>query len=371
MFKRFNKFIIILVLLAIFLYTFIGSKGQILEKLDIPVAVGNDLIMEGKSNLLYSVPIALYIFEHKGDITSHVLTGKAHNIGETRESRNLKSNRKFLLGIEKVFLMNEDFAKLTLSPLIDILLNNPLINDNALVVVCKQSCEDILNYKVKGYPNSGDYIEGMLKHLGDYAFFSPQNTIMDLIERLDSEGRNTVLPYLELKKFGLEVTGLALFKGDKMIGKINVKDAKILNLLKFNNVKGMLSIQNNANEYINYYATSKKKVKCSKIGEKYKFTINLNLKGTIVNNELYKNFNKDPQVLKNFEKDIENSVEKIAYDFFKEYKHKYDTDILGLGKFAVAKYGRHKGIDWNEAVCNSDIEVHVKASVDKQGRGDF
>jgi hypothetical protein len=47
----------------------------------------------------------------------------------------------------------------------------------------------------------------------------------------------------------------------------------------------------------------------------------------------------------------------------------YKVDLINLGQYGAAKFGRHKEKDWNETVSNADIEVKVK--VDKFGRGDY
>lgn len=74
---------------------------------------------------------------------------------------------------------------------------------------------------------------------------------------------------------------------------------------------------------------------------------------------------------KKFIKDMEDSTKKMCEDFLQKSKARWNTDFLGLGKFAVAKYGRHSGVDWNKVVPESDIYVNVKVKVQGQGRGDY
>ncbi len=365
-----NRLVILICILLILLLNFIGSTGELLENLNIPVAIGYDFNKESESKL-YGVPIALYLFQSNKDATSTVISGEAKSIGETRESRHLKSTKKFLLGLERLCIISETQAHYTVRPIIDILMHNPQINDRALLVVCKGKAEDILKYPMKGYSNSGEYIEGMIKNATQFNFFSKNHTIMDLISKIDAEGRNSNVPYIELRENNLEITGFAIFKKDKMVGKTDIKEAKIINLLKENNVKGMLTIQKNPKEYINFYATSKRKVKCSKEDGKYKFVIDLNLKGPIVSNELYYGLTKNPKVLNTFEKDMAKSVEKDCMATIKKILVEYNVDVLDLGRIAAAKYGRETGVDWNKIICNSIIEVNAKVKVDAEGRGDY
>ena len=365
-----TKFFIIIIIMVLIGFCSIGEKGELVENLEIPAAIGNDLEKTTGLNS-YKVSILTYQFEEGGNITSSILSGNAKSVGETRETRQIKSGKVYLLGLERIFLNSEEIAKNGMRDLIDIWLNNPQINDRSLCVICKGKTEEIFKYKVNGYATSADFIEGMVKSLRQFNFFPEQYSVIDLIVRMDAEGRNIILPYIELKENGIETTGLALFKGDKMIAKTDMQEARIINILRDTNLKGMFTIQKSPTEYINFYATSKRKVKCYKDGEKFKFIIDLDLKGSIVSNELYKKLYDDSKVLKEFEVDMQKSVEKMCNDSVNKIKCAYKTDVLGLGKFAAAKYGRHTGIDWNEIVCKSDIKINVKVKVTTQGRGNY
>jgi len=256
-----NKFISLCIVI-IFLYSFAGPKGDLIQNLSVPVGVGFDLedAVNGSTN--YSIPISVYIFQSTGNLLTEVYTGEAKSVGETREERQTKSNKKFLLGLEKIFIFSENSAQYGLRHTIDILVNNPNINDKAKMAIYKGKTEDILKHKVTGYASSAEFIDGLIDSAKQFNFFSEQYTTMDMIVRVDAEGRNLLLPYIELKEDHIVLTGLAIFKKDKMIAKVGMQDAKIINLLRENNVSGMLTIQNNAKEYINYYAKSKRKVKC-------------------------------------------------------------------------------------------------------------
>ncbi|MBI6872153.1 Ger(x)C family spore germination protein [Clostridium aciditolerans] len=367
-----NKIFIYLIIVVIFLYAFLGSKGELVENLEIPIGIGYDLKTEGENDVTYSTPIAAYLFETE-EVDSEIMVGKASSIGETRETRQLESSKSFLLGIERIFLFSEQYAEYGIGTAIDILLNNPQINDRAFTLVCKEKAEDILSHKIKGYANSAEFIEGLMKNSKQFNFFPEhQSSLMDVFVRVDAEGRNTLLPYIELKDKNIELTGYAIFKGDKMVLKTNIEEAKIINILKENKVKGILTIQDNSKNYINYYAESKRKVKCYKENDKLKFVIDLSLNGSIINNTLYLNLINDPKVLKKFTKDMEENLKETCENFINnKIKGEYKVDVLDLGRVAAAKYGRGKNIDWNKVIPQSIIEVNVKVKVDTEGRGNY
>ena len=360
---------IIITIILIIIIAGIGSKGEMVENIAVVVGIGYDVEKEG-SHVIYDIPFLAYTFEGKDKIMTRVVSGKSINLGETRETRQVKSGRSITLGLTKLFVFSQDTAQLGMKNALDILHNNPDINDRAICVVCKGKANDILKYPIQGYQSSADYIESMIKNLKQYNFFSMQYSITDLIVRAKAEGRNSLLPYIEIKDNNIETTGLAIFKKNKMVAKADMGETKIINMLKENNVKGMLTLQN-GKKYINCYTTSKSMITCSKKDGKYKFVINLNLKGNIISNELYDNIETDPSVMKRFEDDMANHVQKMSNEFINKSKCQYKTDVLDLGRIAAAKYGRGTGIDWDDTICNSDIDVNVKFEVISEGRGDF
>ncbi|OAA90920.1 Spore germination protein A3 precursor [Clostridium ljungdahlii] len=372
-----NKFFILILIILIFVISFMGAKGELVENLQIPVGVGAD-IEKTSSYTSYIAPILMHSFESGNKIVSNVLTGEGSTIGKTRENRQLKSSKKFLLGINKIYIFSEEASRNGIKNFIDIIFNNANTNDRAFCVVCKGKVENIFKYNVKGYASSAEYIYEMVKNLNQFNFFPSQYTIMDIIVRIDAEGRNTLLPYIEITGDGnsggdnlLKTTGIAIFKKDKMVAKTDIKEARIINILKENNVKGILTLQQNSKKYIDFYATSKRKVKCYRENGNYKFIINLDLKGDILNNELYENMYKDPKDIKEFEQNTEKLVVEMCNRTISQIKNEYKVDILDLGRVAAAKYGRETGTDWNEVISNSDIQVNVKVKVDTQGRGKY
>lgn len=367
-----KKLIIILItIIAMFTYSFIGSQGDLVENLNIPVAVGCDIKNTSENTLAYELPIAAYIFDDEGSVMSDIFNGIDKSIGETRANRQLKANKKFLLGVERSFLMSEAYANFGIENLLDILVNNPHVNEKPNMIVCSGTAEDILKVKVKGYANSGEFIDGLIKHANLYNFFSKNYTIMDVLKKVDAEGYNLTLPYVELHNNNIELTGMAIFKKDKMIAKANIDEARFINLLREDSVQGIFTIQESAGKYINYDAKSNRKVHCYKNGDKFKFIIDINLNGSIISNTLYKDLNSKLGVLQKFQSDMASQIQHNYNNYISIAKSKYDVDILNLGVIGAAKYGRGTGIDWNKVFSNADIEVKVEVNVANQGRGTY
>lgn len=373
-----NNFLILLLVILISAYFTTGLETKSAEEVNILAGVGVDIGENISKNIIYELHRSMYVFHEDSTTSTQVLSGSATSLGETRQQVHKKSNKIDITGQEKVFLISDKLAENGINPILNYIYKNPMANNSAFFAVCKGDSLKILKYNIPGYPSSMDYVEGMIRNARDYNFFSDNYNSIDMYVRVGAEGRNVVLPYIEIKedpstseKRELQITGTAFFNKDKMVAKLNMEDTQTMNLLRENNVKGILKIQKEPKKFTEFYAKSKRKVTCSKTGDKYNFAINLELKGDVLSNELYKNLISDATQKKRFENDLAQNIEYRCNSFLNKMKYTYKADLLELGEVAASKYGRKTGADWTDIVRNSNIKVNVKVKVDKQGRGDY
>lgn len=372
MIKQYRVLFTIIFCLLMYLILNPGKISVPIENLAIPAGFAVDLEADEKGNKHYHVNVDLYTFNKKNEVKNIILDGEGKNFLETREQRQLKANHKTIIGMEKVILYSEDIAKNGLSAPLDILFSNPFISDMGWLVICKGKAVDILKFKVADYPTSADYIEGMIESNREQHFFSDNYKLIDAFVRVDAEGRSLVLPYLAIKADKLQIVGTALFKRDKMIGKLNIEDTKTMNFLRENNVRGFLTKQTDFNKHISLYGKVSRKVRCKKITDnKYIFDLDLEYKGDVISNTLKENFLQEPEEISQFENILALETEKKCYEFIKKMQTVYKVDCLELGRVAAAKYGRQTGTDWDKTVSNSEIKIRVKVKVDRLGRGQY
>ncbi|MBW9151636.1 Ger(x)C family spore germination protein [Clostridium estertheticum] len=372
--KKYMNVIFIVFLCSTLIMVIFGdekTKTQSVEDLGISVGVGMGINKNSEGNIIYRVSTTANEYKEDGSVETLLGSGIGSTIGKTRDNRQKKTGKEFFLGLSKIYVVDEEYAKYGIRALADVNFKNTVVNDNAFLVVCKGRHEDYLNYTSPGYDNSAEYISDMIKNSVNYNFFKENYMFKNVYLSMDAEGKNIVSPYIEIMEDGIKIKGMAVFKKDKLAVILDMKDTKTMNMLRENKVNGILTIQKNSKEYVNYSAESKRKITCKKIGGKYTFIIDLNLKGEIVNNELYKGMATNLGVTKRFEDDMAKQVEEMCNEFLGRMKNKYKVDLLQLGWVATAKYGRDTGVDWNEVVSNSDIKVNVKVHVDKVGRGQY
>lgn len=371
--KYMNIIFIVFLCITFFLVIFGGEKMKLrsVEDIDIYVGAGLGINKNGEGNITYRVATTANAYK-QDETTENVLSiGESSTIGKTREDRQKKTGKKFFLGLSKLYIIDEEYARYGIRGFMDINFKNPVVNSNSFLVVCKNRNEEYFNYTVSGYDNSADYISDMIKSSVNYNFFSGDYMFKNAVLSIDAEGKNMVSPYIEIMEDGIKTTGIVVFKKDKLAAILDMKDTKIMNMLRENKVKGILTIQKDSKKYINYQAESKRKITCRKIGDKYTFIIDLNLEGEIINNELYKDMSGKVEVTQKFEDDMAAQVKEMCTGFLDKMKNEYKVDLLQLGWVAAAKYGRDTGADWDKVVSNSDIVVNVKVHVNKVGRGQY
>lgn len=367
--KKFSFILITCILLyAFFLY---GNTYVPIESLGIPSMVGADIKKGPNGNVEYEFQSSIYNYGNNKLNKDLILESTSGTIGKARGSRQLQEPAKYISGLEKVIVCSDAFSAYGLSNLIEILFSTETVTDTTMFAVCKGKTIDIVKFQIEGYSNPGDYLEGLLKGLEAHNFFSHNYKLMDIYMRLDSEGRNLVLPYIEIKDDKLQVTGMAIFKKDKLERVLDIEETRIMNLLRENNVFGNLSLNQSSDKYIDFYAKSSRKVKCSKEDDKYVFDIQINLSGNLVSNSMYDKLASTPGKIKEFEEAMSKSVEESCKEFLNKMQNEYKIDTLELGRVAAAKYGREKDVDWDKIVSNSTINVSVKTKINRFGRGDF
>lgn len=366
-----KKYLIVLGMVFIYSLYLFGNTQAPVEEVDIVIGEGFDINFKS-SNLEYVVPFNSYVFKGEKEKTSITSTGKGKSIEEAIESRSLKRDKIYVEGLETVCFISDEFARKGIEELIVTKGSKTTVNDMAYMVVVDGKSEDYLKVKSKGYISSSDYVSQLIKNIQNYNFFSDNYKVIDVLVRANSEGRQIVLPYIEIKDSHMEVTGLAIFQKDKMVRRVNMKETLTLNLLRNEKVKGIISLHKNAKEYIDFSCSVKKrKIKCSQKNGEYVFDISFDITGEISSNDMYDGLMKNLDVKKKFEKDMSKYIEKMCNEFISKMQNEYKIDCLELGSYGAAKVGRRKGIDWDKVVSNAKINLKVKVKVDKQGRGDY
>ena len=310
-----NKLIILsmILIMAYFISQIQSIKGT--ENITINSGVGSD-VATNHSGIDQITILSTYVFGEENKVTHKTYFSTSVGPAKSRESRQQKNDKVVSLGFEKVYIISEEVARLGINKQIDVLLKNPLVNDKGYMVICKGKAYDMMDLNIKGYPSSADFIQGLVASCKDNNFYSDKYSFLNVFTTVDAEGKILVLPYIEIKEKQPVIAGLAVFKKDKLAEVLSIPDARMLNLLREKQGRGVFDIINGPYKSISYETTSMRKVKCNKKNGKYKFTIDLSFNGEISGNMLYKDITQSTRTQKGIRNSYDSENKKRLQGFY-------------------------------------------------------
>lgn len=364
-----SKWIAIFLIIPFMAFMYKGVENRSVEDLSILSGIGMDIKKAG-SQIIYIVSSNSDQYLGK-EIFSETISGEGYSVGWTRPERQKKADKVISLGLERVYVIGEQCARNAMKQYINILFSNPALNDMGLCMVCNGKAEDLLKTKQEGVQEVSSFLEGLVARSRNYNFFSENYKLFDVYLRIGAEGRNLCLPYISVVNNKIQITGMAVFKGYNMVKVIPIKDVPTFNMLREPKSQGEISIIDGDKKYIDTYAKVVRHVKCKREKGKYNFTINLDINLEINSNTMIKDLNESTARVSDVENRIKQKIESESVQLIDTIKNEYKVDCLELGRYAAGKYGRHKGIDWNKELCNSNISVQANVKIDKLGRGNY
>lgn len=361
------KMLPLIVIISIMLSGCYNMRPQ--EDLGIIIGLGYDIENQG-IGYKYKDTSETFIFKGERKIEHEVLSGRSKSIYSTENELQMKFNKKWITGTELVYLIGEKRARYGIKDIIDGQIRDPMRREIAAIAVSGEPAEDVYRMNPTSASTMAEQIRGILNFIYMDNFFPINNEVSEVLKMYYQEGRKIAMPYMEVKEERFQVSGLALFKEDKMINKVLLDEARLINILRNNDGIGYLVINTPTNnEYYEAYFKNKNKVKVkvSKENNKLKYDVFVTLIGELKVDTVDKKLITKKDV-KQIEKAFAEDMKKRLNGEVEKMQKEYHTDWIDLGKYAVAKYGRQGDYDSDENFCNAVINVHVNTKISSIGQ---
>lgn len=337
------------------------------EQLGVVVGLGYDVNGKGTT---YEYRDTSETFTFKGEkvVEPEVLSGDSNSIYSIQDELQSKYSKKWIAGSEIVYLIGEERGKYGIEDIIEGVTRDTERRRSALIAISKQPAESVFKLKPKTYSTISEDLHGILEFALQHNFFAKEVGIRDFLKMNYQEGRKIAIPYIEIVNNRIQVTGLALFKGDKMVKVAGRQEATLINLFRNNNSYGFISVYfPERNKYYSALLRNKVKIKVAKENERLKYDVLINLDGGLKLDTVDEKLESKSKI-KNVEQIFSEKIRKDLIGEAIKMQKQYGTDWLDLGQYAVAKYGRESKYGSDKVFKDSKIDIHVNVNINSVGQ---
>ncbi|WP_235827936.1 Ger(x)C family spore germination protein [Brevibacillus migulae] len=276
-----------------------------------------------------------------------------------------KSEKTMSLAQLRVVLFSEEYArKVGIREVIENLYRNPAVGDNVFVAIVKGSVEGLMGAKYENKPEINQFLNDLLHPRRDTAFHSFL-TIHDTIFRLHGETSDLDLPYLEQQQGDIQITKIALFKRDKLIGFLTDREGKINQAirarLQLPDMNFTITEEDTGKKHVEIvvdFVTSDSKVKVHGGVEAPSFQIDMKIYARVLAYTGRRDLENPDEWVK-VEKDLEHELDRQGLELLKKLQ-KLGVEPANLTDYVRAKYHGewHKEMA-EKAFANAKFAVHT------------
>jgi len=300
------------------------------------------------------------------------IQAQGRTIFETARKLTLESEEKVYFAHNPVLLFSEEVAKEGLHSVLDFFIRDPEHRRTAWMLVTEEKTQDIISVQTILEPITGLYIDKLVEETATTSLVA-KIMVQGFLERLMSP---TTCPYCPLikvkeedKKRSMELTGTAIFKKDKMVGKFDLREGRGL-LWVLGEVKtGIINVPCGEEQVALEIIRSQSKVTPAIIDNTLKITIKIREEGHLGEQRCTADLT-TPGAWKGLEK---KQAEAIRQEILAAVKkaQELNTDVFGFGDSFHRKYPvlwrEQLEKNWDEFFPELEVEVLVEAKLRRTG----
>jgi spore germination protein KC len=324
----------------------------------------------------------------QGNTPSITYSQEGNSISELAHRMNIGLSRELIYSHTRVFIIGKDIAEEGVRGFLDYLeRSGEFRNDFNILLYEEGNASDALKIT---YPlqkvsslKLNKQIETLYRDWGG----DPNIRLTDFISALTSEGREPTIATIHVKgdpKKGksveniqmtdpdaiVEVTGLAIFKDDKLVETLSPTDTRsYLWLKEIQSTSLTVPCDNEENNFVDIrILESKASIKSEIKDGTPHFSIQINAEGRLDGTQCAPNLEKI-KTYESIEKSAEQLIKKEVSNTIKQVQE-YESDIFGFGEVLNRQhYSQFKKIksEWNEHFSESTFDINVSVFLRRSG----
>ncbi|TQR18478.1 Ger(x)C family spore germination protein [Psychrobacillus soli] len=350
-------------------------ETNILDRVGLTTLVGYDAGTEEK------IATTAVIREVNPEFQSNVEVVTTEN--ETSKGNRMKANRKLskkiMVGQMRVILFGEELAKDDLHFYIDTHLENASISNSLYLAVVEGETAPLLQYEYKNIDDIGQHIYRLIEQNVKQEHMI-SSSLHEIAHDFYMEGKDSAMPIIKREDDLIELTGIALFSGGKMVSTLPVEDSFYVKLVRDSFTSGIFEtiiqkedippnlMTGTASDMpVAFDAIRSKRVLKLVDPTTPEFDLQLKLKARLL--EVYPDVNLgDPKVVEG----IENAVSKnLSREISRVIAHSQNvqSDIFGFGEKYRSSV-RNSNLTkekWHEMYKNMKVNIKVEFDILRDG----
>lgn len=371
-----KKLKILFLILASF--TLIGgcAEQKILERLSLITLIGYD-VGEGEEKLSSTVVIRQINHEFKSNVET--LSATANTSKGTREEISLQVSKKVVSGQLRVVIFGEEFAKAGIGQYIYYLLMNPEISKGVYLSVVEGETKPFLEYPYENISDISEHISNLLEHNVEREKLS-SSTLHETGRDYYSPTRDIILPIIKRKENVIEISGIAFFRNEQMVGQLPAEDIFYVKMLRDGFNKGIFELVLDGknlesvaegeapDEVMIAFDSIKSKNTIKLVNQttpEFDFNINIKLRLSEIDDAIQMGKKKTTELLQEeINKKLESELAKII-----QYSQELNADVFGFGEY-YEKYVKKSNItseEQDEMYPNMKVNIHVNSTIIRSG----
>lgn len=311
--------------------------------------------------------------------STFVISETGSTVSEAFRNIQGKLSRTIFFSQSRIVIVGEDFAKKTVSHVIDFQTRYAEPRINSFILFTKGEAYNIIKSMPKFESISAEEIKEMAK-LG----ITLKVYVRDFMNMLLTDGIEPFAPQLTLKPLEvntknksektLGVDGIAIFKKDKLIGWMSEEETRGLLWLRNEMEKGVIttSVPEDKGGGNISMEISRAEVKVVPMLKNHDLKMNVNIitELSVIENDSQLNLF-DTKVIDDIQKEINNQIKNRVQMVIDKGQKEYNSDIFGFGHLVYQKYpkewnAKYKN-NWEEEFAELEVTINSKALIRRIG----
>ncbi|WLR53149.1 Ger(x)C family spore germination protein [Bacillus tianshenii] len=348
------------------------ATSKIVDDVMLVRIITYDLIEDNKLLMKISVPI----FKNPQSTDVELFEAKTGMSKIGKKLMNFEAPSPVVGGQVAVALYGEALARRGIYDLVDTLHRDASIGNRIKLAVTKGSATELLSKSLDSVgQRPGMYIENLILQ-NEKKESLPETNLHLFMKYYYSVGRDPYLPIIDKESGHAKITGIALFKKDKLVKEVLLKDLFILRMLigeKYKSGSFEVSLEDKEEQSIEYEESvvlienirSKTKTKVTIKSNEPTIKLNVQLLGTVT--ELKDGGNlKNAQTIRKIERLAERRIEQRAHSLINELKESH-VDPAGFGNHVKNHWREWDEKKWEEIYPKLKVDVQANVKIVSSG----